>query len=191
MNDQNQANNNPNNNETRSYRPALSFYHPNGNGTGCAVSFELQPAHDKNAGCIYANFAPQKTIGGNNGEGRIPATFDWKNKLCVKLDIPDLAQMLQVFHGACETLADGKGLYHASSSATTIIRLEHRIEPVCGYAFDLNRKMLEGETRRASIFLTSSEALAFSMAIEQSLGLLAFGVPSAGEVPRTKDRLGA
>lgn len=174
---------------TRTFRPALNFYHPNAKGTGCAVSFELHPARDKTAGCIFAVFAPQKTIGNRNETERTMPTFDWKNKMCIKLEIPDLAQMLQVFRGEYESLADGKGLYHVSASGSTVIRLERRLEPIAGFAFDISRKTTDGESRRSAIFFTGSEALAFSLAVEQSLGQLAFGIPAASE--RFQERAGA
>ena len=34
------------------YRPSLTFYHPNGKGTGGALEMELHPAHGSTGGCI-------------------------------------------------------------------------------------------------------------------------------------------
>lgn len=175
--------------QTRLARPALSFYHPNAKGSGCAVAFEMIPARDRDAGCIFATFARQKTIGSRTSEERIMPTFDWKNKLCVKLEIPDLAQMLQVFRGEIESIADGKGLYHVSGVGSTVIRLEHRLEPVSGFSLDVVRKAIDGNSHLASIFFTTSEALAFSLAIEQSLGCLAFGIPTFADF--RQERVGA
>ena len=42
---------------TGAFRPRLSYYHPNARGTGCAVQFELHPAHESTSGSIFASFA--------------------------------------------------------------------------------------------------------------------------------------
>ena len=160
-------------------RPRLSFYHPNGRGTGCAVQFELHPAHDQVEGSIFTTFAKQKTTGEYNSEVRTFPTFDWENRICVKLDLSDLIQMLQTFRGCQESIADGKGLFHRTTTANMIIKLEHRIEPCPGYVFEVTRREIGAEdTQRAGIVLTVNEAFMLSLAIEQSIGVLAFGIPT-------------
>lgn len=160
-------------------RPRLSFYHPNGRGTGGAVQFELHPAHDQIDGSIFATFARQKTCGTReNGITTYPS-FDWENRICVKLDLSDLIQMLQTFRGYQESIADGKGLFHRTTTANMIIKLEHRIEPCPGYVFEVTRREIGAEdTQRAVIMLTVNEAFMLSLAIEQSIGVLAFGIPT-------------
>lgn len=164
------------------YRPRLSFYHPNGRGTGCAVQFELHPAHDQVEGSIFTTFAKQKTTGEYNGEVRTFPTFDWENRICVKLDLSDLVQMLQTFRGCQESIADGKGLFHRTTTANMIIKLEHRIEPCPGYLFEVTRREIGAEDmQRIGIVFTVSEAFMLSLAIEQSIGVLAFGIPTVNK----------
>ncbi|MBR4653667.1 MAG: hypothetical protein IKO72_09930 [Kiritimatiellae bacterium] len=169
-----------------SYRPRLSYYHPNGRGTGGAVQFELHPAHGSTDGSIFATFARQKTVGTHEGGVRTFPRFDWSNRICVKLDMSDLMQILQVFRGIQESIADGKGLFHRSASACTVVRLEHRIEPQPGYVFEACRKPLEGEPSRAGVVFTAAEALGLSLAIEQSMDVIAFGLPML--IPRGVQR---
>ena len=168
------------------YRPRLSYYHPNGKNTGSALQLELHPAHDSVGGSIFVSIAPQKTVGVRGEGGGSPQafpSFDWKNKLSVKLDISDLVQMLSVFRGIQESIADGKGLFHRSASAVTAIHLEHKIEPMPGYAFDIWRKPSSGEARRVGFFFTTAEAFGLATAVEQVLGVIAFGIPMV--IPRS------
>ena len=159
-------------------RPKLSYYHPNGRGTGCAVQFELHPAHDELDGSVWVTFAKQKTVGTRDGKMLTYPTFDWVNRIYAKLDMNDLMQMLQVFRGMQESIADGKGLFQRYERANVIIKLEHRIEPVPGYMFGIHCKMIEDETEEhAEIVFSMAEALGLSLAIEQSILYVAFGIP--------------
>jgi len=126
---------------TRGYRPRLTFYHANGKGSGSAAQFEVVPACGDRAGAVYMTLARQDGVAGRDGEGtRRYASFDWQNKVIVKLNFNDLCQMLQVFRGKIQTIADGKGLYHDSRNKTTMINLTRQIEPVPGLALDVSRK---------------------------------------------------
>ncbi len=165
------------------YRPRLAYYHANSRGTGSAVQFELHPAHGNAEGHIFCTFARQLTTGGMKGSARIFATFDWQNRVTVKLDISDLLQMLQVFRGMQESIADGKGLFHNMERSSTVIRLEHRLEPATGYAFEVSRKSSAGELVRIGVMFSPTEALGLSLIIEQSMGALAFGLPVMSNVP--------
>lgn len=160
-------------------RPKLSFYHANAKGTGAAVEFELHPAHEDTEGSIFVSIATQKTVGSREGGGRVFPTFDWQNRLVVKLDIFDVAQMLQVFRGISESIADGKGLFHRSPRATSVISLEHRLDQTPGYRFEISSKPLDGaDARRAAIVFSNGEALALALALEHSMAAIAFGVPA-------------
>ena len=168
-----------------SFRPRLTYYHPNSKNTGSALQLELHPAHDAVGGSLFADLAPQRTAGVRDARGEVKTfpSFDWRNKLSVKLDLTDLVQVLSVFRGIQESIADGKGLFHRSSSAVTAIHLEHRIDPTPGYSFDIWRKPNEGEARRGGFFFSPAEACGLSIAIEQVIGVIAFGIPAVQ--PRT------
>lgn len=160
------------------YRPDLRIYHASAKGNGCALKMNLHPAHDDSDGCIMAVFANQMSV----GDRRLPeptySRFDWENAVVVKLDFNDLCKMLQVLRGECESIEDGKGLYHVSAKANTVINLRHMIEPVSGYMFEVSRTMNDGSApRRAHILLANHEALGIAEAIAGSLAIISFGIP--------------
>ena len=158
-------------------RPALSFYKANAKGSGCAMKMELHPAHGDTAGCIMMSLASQKTVGDRRGPNPTFPTFDWENPITVKLDFTDLAKMLQVFRGECESIEEGRGLVHRSPSGLTYIKLEHLVEPIPGYRLDV--KLCDGVVivEHRTVMLAPYEALGLTAAIESSLGVICFGVP--------------
>lgn len=178
-----------NDNETRAAQPFVRrtrkvFYHPNGKGTGSALQLELHPAHEDTEGSVFLTMAPQRTIGMRTADDTVHPTFDWRNAVCLKLDLMDLAQILQVLRGVQESLADGKGLFHRSSNASAIIKFEHRIEPVPGYLLDVSKKPLTGDLLRVNFFFRPAEAFACALMLEQALVYVAFGIPTV--IPRTR-----
>ena len=82
-----------------------------------------------------------------------------------------------------ESIADGKGLFYRSTRSSTVVKLEHRIEPQPGYALEVWRKPLEGDASRVGILFSCSEALGLSLAIEQSMDVIAFGFPLMRPMP--------
>ena len=160
------------------YRPKLAFFHPTSKGTGCALSLELHPAHDRTDGCIMMRVANQMTIGNRMGPNPTFPRFDWENVICVKLDFNDLTKMLQVFRGECESIEEGKGLYHATVRATTRIVLRHLVEPTQGYSLELYRTMANGGGEaRAHMLLSPAEALGICESVAGALYLVSFGIP--------------
>ena len=165
----------------RTYRPRLSFYHANGKGSGSVAQFEVIPACGDRDGSVYLTLAQQKSVAtGSAAQGnRQHATFDWQNRVTVKLNFGDLCQMLLVFKGQAATIAEGKGLYHDSRNTTTIINLTRQTEPYPGLVLDVSRKgKTEADTAsRVRIAFNAAEALGIGAVLEQVLGLLAFGIP--------------
>lgn len=160
------------------YRPKLTLYHPNAKGTGCAVSMELHPAHDRTDGSIMLRAANQMTVGDKRGPTPTFPRFDWDGAISVKLDFNDLCKVLQVFRGECESIEDGRGLYHRSPRAATRIVLRHLIEPVAGYSLELYRMPVGGESEtRAHILFSSAEALGLCESIAGAMSVITFGIP--------------
>ena len=158
-------------------RPTFTMYHPNGRGTGSAIRMELHPAHDDTAGSIMATIATQLTTGNCTGSMLVYPKFDWKGAITVKLDFTDISKMLQVFRGECESIEDGRGLFHKSTRGTTKITLRHIVEPINGYILEVYRKTSDSEDSNARIFLSPYEALGLATAIESSMGVICFGIP--------------
>jgi len=161
------------------YRPNLSFYHANPKGTGSAVQMNLHPAHDDTDGSIMLKMANQMTVGDRRGPNPTFSRFDWENAICVKLDFSDLTQILQVLRGECESLNEGKGLYHLSASGSASIRLSHLVDPVTGYMLEICRRPSGGGDAdiRARMLLSPAEALGLCETIAGSLYLVSFGIP--------------
>ena len=158
-------------------RPALTMYHPNGKGTGSAIRIELHPAHEDTDGSIMATIATQLTTGNCMGSMPVYPRFDWEGAITVKLDFTDISKMLQVFLGECESIEDGRGLFHKSTRGTTKITLRHIVEPINGYMLEVYRKTSDSEDSNARIFLSPYEALGLATAIESSMGAICFGIP--------------
>lgn len=177
----------------RSYRPRLSFYHANGKGTGSAAQFEAVPAGGDRDGAVFLSLAQQKSVAtGSVEQGtRQHATFDWQNRVTVKLNFGDLCQMLQVFKGQAASIADGKGLYHDSRNTTTLINLTRQSEPYTGLALEVSRRgKAESEPAvRTRIVFNSAEAFGLGAVLEQALGLLAFGIPNDAFYSARPERL--
>ena len=160
------------------YRPNLTFYHPNAKGTGCALSLNLHPAHDDVDGSIMMKVANQSAVGDSRGPEPTYARFDWERAICVKLDFGDLCQVLQVFRGECESIGEGRGLYHRSPKAATRIVLRHLVEPISGYSLELYRTPVGGAGEsRAHLVLTPAEAHGLCEAIAGSMSVICFGIP--------------
>ena len=172
------------NNETKSvqpvglYRPSLTFYHPNGKGTGCAVELNLHPAHDSTDGSIMMRVANQLTVGDRRGPNPTFPRFDWENTICVKLGFSDLCQFLQVFRGECESLDGDHGILHRSPSGLTRIQLRHLVEPIQGYSLELYKTPPGGgDELRAHMLLSPAEALGLCESIAGSMYIVSFGIP--------------
>ena len=133
-----------------SWPDRASICHPSPSGKGSAIRFELHPARGR-----------------------------WENKICCKMGLGDLAQMMMVFRGMQESIQDGKGLFHRSAKANTVIKFSHQIEPRPGYMFSASSKPFDGELRDAYFIFRPEEAVWFSTALEAAMGVLVFGVPSA------------
>ena len=176
----------------REYRPRLSFYHANSKGTGSVAAFEVVPATGLRDGAVFMTMAAQKSVAsGSREEGtRKHATFDWQNRLVVKLNFNDLCQMLQVLQGHKVSIAEGKGLYHESRSGTTVINLALLAEPYPGHSLEVSRREKGGgeSAARIRIFFNSAEAYGLASVLEQALMLVAFGIPRVnGRAPTVNE----
>ncbi len=165
----------------RAYRPRLSFYHANGKGSGSAVRLEVVPATGERDGAVFMTLASQKSVASGSTEqgNRQHATFDWQNRITVKLNFTDLSHLLLVLKGVAPAIADGKGLYHDNRTSTTLINMTHQTEPYPGYALDVSRrsKSEPDATTRIRILFNSVEAYGLGTVLEQALGVVAFGIP--------------
>lgn len=158
--------------------------HANGRGTGARLEMELHPAREAMPGYMFFTIRRQLFVTNESNEF-VPNVFDSDpaHEVVFKLSCSELSEVLMVFRGMRESIADGKGLFHRSVSAVKVIRFSHMIEPRPGYLLEVSKKPTGGELVTANITLTEGEALYLSLAIEASMSMLVFGVPrAAGEV---------
>lgn len=159
------------------YRATDAYVHPNAKGTGSACRLELHPAHDDAAGSIFLTLAAQKTCASGQGPGRVLPTFDWENKIVVKLDRGDLSQILQVLRGMQESVREGRGLFHRSARACAIIKFSHQIDPHPGYVLSVSRKAEDGKLTQIWFLFDVDEAFTLMLTLEQAMLYICFGIP--------------
>ena len=163
----------------KTYSPSLAIYHPNSKGTGCAIQFDLRPATADREGCLFAAFANQKSLasGTRTESNRQAATFNWADKITVKLNFTDVSQLLMVLCGKAQSIADGKGLFHDSGETTTVIQMARQTEPVRGTAFEVSKKRRNSTApaQRSRILLTDAETFGLARLLDATLYPLAFG----------------
>lgn len=172
------------------FRPSLNFYHPNARGTGCALKLALHPAHDDVDGSFFLSIARQVSCGDTSGAAPVYPRFDWDGRICVKLDFNDLCKILQVLRGECESIDNGKGLFHRRGGASTVIRFSHAIEPESSYRLEISRNGggAAGGTTMQFVF-SNSEAIGLCEALAGSMAVVCFGIPML--VPRSDPRSAA
>lgn len=159
--------------------PRLQILKSNCKGTGGALNLVLHPAHDLESGRITATLARQTAIANPNAEPPTYAKFDWDDAVGVDLGFDDLTKIIQVFRGECETIDDGKGIYRRMPDGYMIANLLHVIVPMSGYILKISRsRIAPSDIDTRQIFLAPNEALGICAAIEASMGLVCFGVPT-------------
>lgn len=155
----------------------LSIYHPNAKGTGAALQLEPRVNRRPNdrANCFFLELASQKTGTGVANGQRVPASFDWENKITVKLGFHDLCEILAVLEGRQDRVGQPRnGLYHDNGSANTIISFQYESDRK-GYALGLSRKAAdETQSRRIGLLLSEAEAIGIRHILQIGLFFVLF-----------------
>lgn len=165
------------------YHAYDAYFHASPKGTGSACRFELHPAHEDSSGSIFVEMAMQKTVASYQGGAKIFPTFDWENKITLKLSRTDLSQIIQVLRGMRESINDGKGIFHRSANANTIIKFYHQIEPKPGYMLSASRKTMDGVLKGCWFFFDVDEALTLMLSLEQAMLYVCLGIPEVLKRP--------
>lgn len=142
------------------YTRKLTFYHPASSGNGAAM--QLEPRVNRREAdrynCFFMEMAAQKTVSGRDGAKKVFATFDWANKLTVKLEFLDVCELLSVLEGRQEQAGGQRnGLYHETERATTVITCLRNKAEKGGYLLGLSRKD-KGTGTLAKVHMVLSEA---------------------------------
>ena len=147
---------------------SLEVRHPNAKGTGSALRARLIIGGMPENRGVLIGIAPQKTVDG------LQSAFDFGNPHCAFLGFVEVAQFLQVLRGETESIAEGKGIWFDHGDEKVIVKLEHRVEPVCGYMLRIVEKCGSVETAE-QFWFTPAEALGFCEALIVSFREIAFG----------------
>ena len=133
----------------------LKIFRPNSKWTGALLRVALT-----DRGNIKFSIYPQMQsdgigIPGFSKEDGVSFIVDWR----------DLAEMLMVFRGECESLEDGKGILCIHKDGWSKIMLRNVIEPMHHYALDIYDSRSDVE-RHWDFQLSLPEALGLSLIIE-------------------------
>lgn len=172
------ANENSVSTETPDYRGrSIEFYHPNAKGTGSVLRFEprVNRTGEDRYNCFFLEIAAQKCTAGAAGNETGFATFDWENKIIVKLGFLDISEMIMVLEGRATKLGGQRsGLYHASGQGNTLISLT-RQDDRKNYLLTVSRKRKGAqEAQRISIALTEVEATGLRCLFQTGLFFVTF-----------------
>ena len=131
----------------------LKIYHPNAKGTGSCLKISETPTDT-----MLQVFLQGASKGG------LPS-FSWESVVSFVADWRNLAEILMVFRGECESLGDGRGLSYAHDAGWSKLMLRHVIEPVRCYVLEIYEK--RGDVESRGLFnLLPAEALGLSLIIE-------------------------
>jgi len=155
----------------------LALYHPNSKGTGAALQLEprLNRHPDDHYNCFFLDMASQKTTGTMHDGKRVPATFNWDSKLTVRLDYPDLCEILAVLEGI-QPQAGGKrnGLFHSNGNGSTVISFQKHTDHG-GYGIALSRKAANADAPvRVAMVLSEVEAVGLRALLQTGLFFVLF-----------------
>ena len=131
----------------------LKIFHPNAKGTGSCLKISETPTQ------TMFQIAMQLS-----SKGEFPC-FDWDAVASFIADWRNLAEILMVFRGECESLEDGRGLSYTHDAGWSKLMLRHVIEPVHCYVLEIYEKR-DGVESRGIFTLSIAEALALSLIFE-------------------------
>lgn len=159
---------------------SICFYHPNRKGTGSALRIEprVNRHGEDRYNCFFMELAMQQTTAQRKGDTHNYATFDWANKITVKLGFLDVSELLLVLEGRLPQVGGSRnGLYHASGQGNTLIGFT-RHEERAAYCLSVSRKGAEQATPvRMAIHLSDVEAMGLRCLFQTGLFFVTF--PSA------------
>lgn len=159
--------------ERRQYNGNLTFYHPNGRNKGAAARFELRLNRpgETSYDCFFLEMAPQKTAGTRESS----ATFDWDNKITVKLGFMDICEFLSVMERQTKSVGGkNNSLYHQTNGASTLIGFKAR-DDGRGFWLGLSKKKKgDQSSSKVSLALSSIEAIGLKNIFQAGLFFMTF-----------------
>lgn len=153
--------------------PSFSMYHPNNRGNGSAIAVRLSPARLSEAGYVQIELARQQTVG--DMERKVYPTFNWKERIIVRLQPMEVAEVVRCLRGMTESIRDGAGFAHRTDGRASKITLVHVVEPHPCYQLKVMSETIAGDDKEVSIYLSAEEATTLELALVASMGLICFG----------------
>ncbi len=156
---------------------SICIYHPNGRGEGSAM--RLEPRVNRHGedryNCFFLEMASQKSAAQRQNGKTDYATFDWENKITVKLGFLDVGELLTVLEGKVPHVGgQRKGLYHASGIGNTLISF-NRDAQRGSYYLTLSRKRNgDAHPLRIGIGLSDVEATGLRCLLQTGLFFVTF-----------------
>lgn len=171
---------------------SLCLYHPNAKGTGSALRLEPRINRDDRDryNCFFLEMASQKSTAVRSGGGGANATFDWEEKITVKLGFMDIAECLTVLEGRADKVGGGRnGLYHATGAGSTLISFMANREQGTFYLSLSAKRTGEEAPRKVGITLSGVEATGLRCLLQTGLFFVTFSSRFGGGVPPRSHRL--
>ncbi len=161
------------NDAPRCFGGKVVLYHPKRSGKGAAARFELRlnRPSEESYDCFFLEMASQKPGSPSSRN----ASFDWENKITVKLDFMDVSEILTVLEGKAASVGgERKALYHQINGSSTLIGLAAR-EDGNGYFLGLSKKSSDGKFQnRISLSLSQVEATGLKQVLGMGLFYISF-----------------
>ncbi|HMP72695.1 MAG TPA: hypothetical protein PKE55_05465 [Kiritimatiellia bacterium] len=162
---------------------SIGFYHPNSKGTGSALRLEPRLNRDDadRYNCFFIEMARQKTPARREGGKMVAATFDWDQKITVKLSFMDVAELLTVAEGrAARVGGERNGLYHATGKGNTLISFQRNPEQGT-FFLGLSAKRGAEEANKVCITLSETEVTGLRCLFQTGLFFVTFSSLMRGE----------
>lgn len=153
--------------------PAFALYHPSAKGNGSAMSVRMSPAKLNQPGYVQLELAKQQTVG--DAERKVFPTFNWKDRIIVRINAVEAAEVVRCLRGMTESIRDGAGFAHKTDGRASKITMAHVVEPKPCYQLKVMSETIAGEEREVVIYIHNAEATALECALMSSMGRLCFG----------------
>lgn len=153
--------------------PSFGIYHPNAKGNGSAMSVRVSAAKLNQAGYVQIELAKQQTVG--DAERNVYPTFNWRDRIIVRINPVEVAEVVRCLRGMTESIRDGAGFFHKTDGRAAKITMVHVVEPKPCYQLKVVSETIAGVDREAAIYIHPAEAMALECALVASMGRLCFG----------------
>ncbi len=160
--------------ESKKFETTFKIFKPRQNGEGAASQWEFNPKPEKR--CMFLESAPQKNIKGDKDTN---ASFDWDNKITMKLGLLDMGEILATFTGLQKGAGplDGegrhKGIYHQppGGNKNTILQIAINKSQTM-YYLRLSQKSQGQEMKSVEHAITFAEASVLAVLLRRAIEVL-------------------